>query len=157
MSESPARMEFETFAHIAGDAVQALRTLGTTAAASGLEQSLLELIKLRASQLNGCAFCIQFHLNLARKMGVPAEKLDLVAAWEDAGVHSAREMAALAWCEALTRHAARGASDAAYDAVRRVFSESETVFLTVAVGTINQWNGIAGALRFTPPIPKPAA
>lgn len=157
MAGTPPRIEFEVFNAIAGDATQALRALGAVTAASGLERQMLEVVKLRVSQLNGCAFCIQFHLNLARQIGVPAEKLDLVAAWEDAGVFSAREVAALAWCEALTTHAARGASDAAYAAVRNVFSESEVVFLTVAIGTINQWNRIAGALRFTPPVQTVAA
>jgi AhpD family alkylhydroperoxidase len=157
MSDSLARVDFDAFTRIASDATQALRTLSATAVNSGLERPLLELVKIRASQLNGCAFCVQFHLNLARQLGVAAEKLDLVSVWHDAGVYSERELAALAWCDALTTHAARGATDVGYAAVRQAFSESEVIFLTVAIGTINQWNRIAGALRFTPPVPKKAA
>ena len=156
MSTLQARCDYEDFARIAPAARAALTALGAAVAESGLEKELTELVKLRASQINGCAFCLQFHLNVSRKLGVPAEKLDLVAAWREAGIFSERELAALAWTEALTGIAAGVPSDEAYAALLRHFSESEAVFLTVAIGTINQWNRIAVALRFTPPIPKPA-
>ncbi len=106
---------------------------------------------MRASQLNGCAFCLQLHLNFARKLGVAAAKLDLVAAWREAGVFDERESAALAWTETLTRLGAESASDAEYAALRAQFSEDEALFLTVAIGVINQWNRIGVALRFAPP------
>ncbi len=152
MSETHARLDYEHFAKTA--AAAALLTLGKAVDESGLAKELTELIKLRASQINGCAFCLQLHLNIARKLGMPNQKLDLVATWREAGVFTDREMAALAWTEILTDVARQGAADEAYAAVRRHFSETEALFLTVAIGTINQWNRIAVALRFPPPIPR---
>jgi alkylhydroperoxidase family enzyme len=104
--------------------------------------------------MNRCAFCIQYHLNLAPRIGVAGEKLDLVAAWREAGVFSAREKAALAWTETLTDMSGETASDAAYAELLSQFSETEAMHLTVAVGAINQWNRIAIALRFVPPLPS---
>jgi AhpD family alkylhydroperoxidase len=151
------RVDYDEFRKTAPAANAALVAVGKAVDDSGLEKALTELIKVRASQRNGCAFCVQYHLNGARKAGIAPEKLDLVAAWGDAGIFSERERAALAWTEALTEHAAHGASDDAYAAVRKQFTEPEVVFLTVAVGMINSWNRIAGALRFSPPIPRRAA
>ena len=119
---------------------------------SARDKALAELIKIRVSQINGCAFCLQHHLNIARKLGVKPEKIDLVAAWRDAGVFSARECAALAWSECLTNLPTSGAPDDTYAAVRAHFTEAEAVFLTVAIGTINNWNRIGVALRFAPPV-----
>ena len=154
---SPARLEREGFRKIAPEAHAALLALGKAAEDSGLGKELLELVKLRASQINGCAFCVQLHLNVARAAGMAAEKLDLCAVWREAGVFSPREQAALAWTESLTDVSRKGASDADYAALRETFSESEAVFLTVAVGTINMWNRIAVAFRFSPQIPRGAA
>jgi AhpD family alkylhydroperoxidase len=149
------RLSYEAFAKTAAHA--ALIALGKSVDESGLDKALTELVKLRVSQINGCAFCVQFHLNIARKLGVAPEKLDLVAAWREAGVFSSRELAALEWAEILTGIAARTPSDADYAAVRAAFSESEVMFLTVTIGTINQWNRIAVALRFAPPLPARTA
>jgi len=156
MSLPEARVDFPEFGKVAPAAQAALLALGKAVSDSGLERSLTELVKLRASQINGCAFCIQFHLTMARQLGVAAAKLDLVAAWHDAGIFSERECAALAWTETVTEVSQGGVSDAAYAAVRRQFSESEVVFLTVAIGAINTWNRLAVALRFTPQIPRQA-
>ncbi|MGD0639918.1 MAG: carboxymuconolactone decarboxylase family protein [Roseiarcus sp.] len=153
MSGSHARLSYEDFAKTAASAHGALLALGNAVDDSGLEKGLTELVKLRASQINGCAYCLQLHLNIARKLGLPGAKLDLVAVWREAGVFTDREMAALAWTEALTERAAEGASDENYAGLLQHFSPSEALFLTVAIGTINQWNRIAGALRFAPPIP----
>lgn len=112
MSAPHPRRRYEEFAKTASHA--ALLALGKSVDESGLEKPLSELVKLRASQINGCAFCIQYHLNVARQLGVAGEKLDLVAAWREAGVFSAREMAALAWTETLTDMSAEAASDATY-------------------------------------------
>ena len=156
MIGSHPRLSYEDFVKAAPTANAALLALGKAVDDSGLEKPLTEIVKVRASQINGCAFCIQFHLNMARKIGIPGEKLDLVAAWPEAGVFTEREMVALAWTEALTGIAvAAGASDAAYPALLRHFTENEALFLTVAVGTVNQWNRIAVALRFPPPLPCP--
>jgi len=152
-----ARLTYEAFTKTAPAAHAALTALGKAVDESGLEKELTELVKLRASQLNGCAFCVQYHLNAARRLGVANEKLDLLAAWPDAGVFTPREMAALAWTEALTEMGSESTSDQAYAALLRHFNEREALFLTVAIGTINQWNRIAVALRFPPPVARAAA
>jgi AhpD family alkylhydroperoxidase len=154
--ETALSMSYEQFSHAAAPAREALVALSRAAADSGLDKILIELVKLRASQINGCAFCLQLHLNMARKLGAPAEKLDLVAAWRDAGVFSEREKAALAWTEAMTTMS-ECAREAAEGALMSQFSLSEAMFLTIAIGTINQWNRIAVALRFPPPIVRAAA
>ena len=128
--------------------------MGKTAEESGVEKTIIELAKLRTSQINNCAFCLQIHLNVSRKLGVPQEKLDLVATWHEAGIFSDKECAALAWAESLTRLADRGVPDEAYEAVRRHFSETEVVFLSIAIATINAWNRLGAAFRFAPPIQK---
>ena len=151
------RMEFSEFEKIGPEARAALSALSKAVEDSGLEKGLIELLKIRASQVNGCAFCVQFHLNLARKAGVAQTKLDLVAVWRDAGVFSEREMAALAWTEELTKVTPNGVGNEAYGAAERAFTKSELVFLTVAVASINTWNRIAMAFRFTPPIPQERA
>ena len=121
----------------------------------GLDKGLTELIKIRASQMNGCAFCLQFHLNLARKAGVSQTKLDLVAVWRDAGMFTGREMAALGWTEALTRdHAVRVLSDEAYATARTEFARERACVSDDGMASINAWNRIAMAYRFTPPVPQ---
>ena len=150
---SHARQEFSDFMKAAPDVIAGLRALTKATVDAGLEKDLIELIKIRASQINGCAFCLQFHLNEARKLGVVAEKLDLVATWHDADIYSAREQAALAWTETLTRVADNGVSDEAYSAVCVAFNEKEIMYLTTAIGNINAWNRIGVAYRFSPPIP----
>lgn len=149
-----ARMEFVDFNKAAPEARAALSAVSKAVDDSGLECSLVELIKIRASQINGCTFCVQFHLNAARKAKVSQTKLDLVAVWRDAGVFSEREMAALAWTEALTKVAPEGVSDEAYKVMSEQLAEREVAFLTVAVASINAWNRIAMAYRFSPPIPQ---
>ncbi len=150
------RLSYEEFERIAPGARNALLAMGKAVDESGLEKSLTELVKLRVSQINGCAFCVQLHLNVARRLGVLAAKLDLIAAWRDAGVYSARELAALDWAEDVTklRHGeAPGHLRAELDAH---FSEDEVVHLTVAIANINAWNRIAATLHFPPPIPRSA-
>jgi AhpD family alkylhydroperoxidase len=151
MTEQP-RVDYQAFAKLAPEVHAALLSLGKAADDSGLDKELTELVKLRASQINGCAFCLQLHLNIARKLGVSAAKLDLVAAWKDAGVFTARERVALAWTELLSNVATQGAPDQVYAALREYFTETEAVFLTVAIGTINHWNRLGVGLRFSPPI-----
>jgi AhpD family alkylhydroperoxidase len=149
-SQLSPHLTYQGFAKAAPASHAALLALGKSVDESGLDKTLTELIKLRASQINGCAFCLQYHLDTARKLGIAADKLDLVAAWREAGVFSPREMAALAWTETLTEMTPDVTSDEAYAALREHFTESEAMFLTIAVGTINQWNRIAVALRFPP-------
>ena len=151
---SSARKEFEDFNQVAPAARAALSALSKAVDDSGLEKALTELIKIRASQINGCTFCVQFHLNAARKAAVSQTKLDLVAVWRDAGIFSAREMAALEWTEALTHLTPAGISDHAYSSAGKEFTESELAFLTSAIASINAWNRIAMAYQFSPPIPQ---
>jgi AhpD family alkylhydroperoxidase len=148
---SHARMDFAEYNGYAPATSAALIALGKAVDDSGLEKALTEMVKLRVSQINGCAYCIQLHLNVARKLGVAAGKLDMMVAWREAGVFSAREQAALAWAEALTLMAGRGVLDAAYAEAGGQFTPSELAFLTAAVANINAWNRIAGSLYFTPP------
>jgi AhpD family alkylhydroperoxidase len=154
---SNVRIAYDTFQKIAPAARDALLAMGKTADESGVDKAIVELVKLRVSQINNCAFCLQIHLNVSRKLGVPQEKLDLVATWHEAGIFSDRECAALAWAEALTHLAGHSIADEAYEAVRRHFSESELVFLSTAIATINAWNRLGAAFRFAPPIPKRVA
>jgi AhpD family alkylhydroperoxidase len=147
-----ARIEFAEFIKLAPDARAALSALSKAVDDSGLEKQLVELIKIRASQINGCAFCVQFHLIAARKAEVPQTKLDLVTVWRDAGVFTAREMAALRWTEALTQVTPAGVSDEDYEAAGKEFSQRELAFLTAAIASINAWNRIATAFKFSPPL-----
>ena len=154
VSTSHPRIGYEGFTKTTAATYAALQALGKSVDDSGLEKTLTELIKIRVSQINECAFCVQYHLNIARKLDVPSEKLDLVAAWREAGVFTVRELAALAWAEDLTEMASNAASDEAYAVLLKYFTDSEALFLTVAIGTINQWNRLAVALRFSPPFPS---
>jgi AhpD family alkylhydroperoxidase len=153
---SQSRIGWQEFKQLAPDAYAALTALSKAVAASGIELDLLELLKLRASQINGCAFCTQFHLNEARRLGVSAAKLDLVVVWREAGIFSDREQAALAWTEKLTRIAGNHISDDDYAAVTAHFAPAQLAALTAGIGLINTWNRIAGPLRFAPPIPSQA-
>jgi AhpD family alkylhydroperoxidase len=144
------RLSYEGFVKTAPAAYASLGALSKAVDDSGLEKSLTELVKTRASQLNGCAFCLSFHLNMLRKLEVAQEKIDLLPVWRDAGVYSSRELAALAWTEAVTNLSPHSASDEAYAALLSEFSESEAEFLTIAIATINAWNRLGVALRFAP-------
>lgn len=144
------RIEWPKFQQLAPAVVATLRTLTKVIADSGLEKPLTELLKVRASQLNGCAFCLALHIEFARKAGVAQQALDLVATWREAQIFTARERAALAWTEALTLMAQHPASDADYLALSAQFSPSEIAFLTSSVALINAWNRIAGGLCFSP-------
>ncbi len=152
MTSTHTRVNYNAFRKLAPDAGAALSALGKAVDDAGFDKELTELIKIRVSQINGCAFCLQHHLNIARKLGVKPEKIDLVAVWRDAGIFTERECTALAWSECLTNLATAGAPDDAYAAVRAHFTEAEAVFLTIAIGTINTWNRIGVALRFAPPM-----
>ena len=151
------RLSYDAFAKVAPAARDALLALGKTADESGFDKQIIELAKLRVSQINNCAFCLQIHLNVSRKIGVPQEKLDLVATWEEAGIFSERECAALAWAETLAHLAGQSVPDSAYEAVRQHFSEEEVVFLSVSIATINAWNRLGAAFRFAPPIQRKVA
>lgn len=116
-----------------------------------IDPELLELVKLRASQINGCAFCIYMHTSDLRKRGVDEMKLFLLNAWRDSYLYSDRERAALGWTEALTRVAEDGANDEAYEALSTEFNEEERVQLTFAIGAINVWNRLQVGFRVAHP------
>ncbi|QDI77006.1 carboxymuconolactone decarboxylase family protein [Leisingera aquaemixtae] len=120
---------------------------------STLEHSLVELVKLRASQINGCAFCIHMHSRDLRAHGESEDRMQLLNAWHESSLYSDRERAALAWTEALTRVEASGAPDAIYENVAQLFSPREQVLLTLLISAINAWNRIAIGFR----TPHPAA
>ncbi|WP_269716035.1 carboxymuconolactone decarboxylase family protein [Caulobacter sp. NIBR2454] len=136
----------------APEGVKAMIALETSIMNSGLEHPLIELVKLRASQINGCAFCLNMHATDARKHGEKQVRLDLLAAWREAPVYTARERAALAWTEALTLLPQNGASDADYAQVTAVFSEAEQVHLTLLIGAINTWNRLQVGFRVLPAV-----
>ena len=158
LSHPAARLEWAEFKQLAPDANATVLKLSGLAEAHGLPPLLLELVKLRASQINGCAFCTAIHVAAAQRLGLPAEKLHLLVAWRDAPQFDAQERAALAWTEALTLlpgGTGGGVPDAVHAAVRAAFSEQELAYLTTAVLSINAWNRLGVAYRFTPP-PIPA-
>jgi AhpD family alkylhydroperoxidase len=144
------RLSYEDFTKAAPGAYAGLAALSKAVDESGPEKSLTELVKLRASQMNGCAFCVSFHLNRLRKLAVAQEKIDQLPAWREADVFSDRELVALAWTETLTDLSPRGASNKAYAALLDHFTDSEAMFLSVAIATINSWNRLGVALRFAP-------
>jgi AhpD family alkylhydroperoxidase len=150
MAMSHARSEYDDFKALAPDAYDAVVALGRAAAKAGLDKQLLELIKLRASQINGCAFCVQFHVLQGESLGIAVDKLNLVVVWREAPQFSARERAALAWTEALTR-LGDGVSDEAYAQASAEFSEKELAYLTSAIASITAWNRLGAAFRWTPP------
>jgi AhpD family alkylhydroperoxidase len=151
-----ARKEYGDLQALAPDAYETVLALGGLAAKAGIEKPLLELIKLRASQINGCAFCVQFHILQAERLGVPTDKLNLVVVWREAPQFSARERAALAWTEALTLLTS-GVSDEVYEQARAEFSDKELTYLTSAIAAINTWNRFGVAYRWTPPARQPKA
>src|ERR1700756_5670531 len=148
---SHARSEYADFQKLAPDAFEVVLRLGKIAAEAGVDKELLELVKLRASQINGCAFCVQFHILQAEKLGVSVDKRNLVVVWREAPQFSARERAALVWTEALTL-LPNGVSDEVFAEASKEFSEKELTYLTSAIASINVWNRFGAAYRWTPPV-----
>jgi AhpD family alkylhydroperoxidase len=136
---------------VAPAAMKALGALESHVQASGLEKSLIELVKIRASQINGCAFCLHMHTQDARARGESEERIYLLNAWQESGLYSARERAALAWTEAVTLIANNHAPDDVYDEARQNFSDAELVELTLLIATINAWNRMAISFRSVHP------
>jgi len=142
-----ARMDFRA---ASPPAAKAIADLHAFVHRCGLEHGLLELVKLRASQINGCAHCIDMHTKELRADGESEQRLYLLDAWEESPFYSERERAALAWTEALTTMP-NGVSDEIYAAVTAEFSEQELTYLTSAIASINVWNRFGAAYRWTPP------
>ena len=131
----------------APDAIAAMRTLEKYVRTCGIDPILLELIKIRASQINGCAYCIDMHTKDARAHGETEQRIYALNAWRETPFFSEKERAALAWTEAITNIQQGHASEEAYAEVRTQFSEEEVVKLTYAITQINSWNRIAIAFR----------
>jgi AhpD family alkylhydroperoxidase len=134
----------------APEVMNAMLAVEKAVVTSGLEQSLIELVKTRASQINGCAFCIDMHSRDAMQNGETAARLLLLDAWREAPLYSPREQAALAWTEALTLISHTHAPEADWAEVKRQFSEPEIVKLSLLIATINAWNRLAIGFRLVP-------
>jgi AhpD family alkylhydroperoxidase len=135
---------------VGAGAYQAMLGLEKYLSECGLEERLLHLIKLRASQVNGCAYCIDMHWKDARALGETEQRLYGLDAWEESPYYTDRERAAFLWTESVTKLGEGHVPDSVYQAVKPHFSEKELVDLTLAVATINAWNRIAISLRSVP-------
>lgn len=142
---------------VAKGAMEAMLGLEKYIAQTGLEPGLLHMIKVRASQMNGCAYCLDMHWKDARAIGETEQRLYMLDAWRESPFYSDRERAAFAWTEALTLVTEGHVPDDVYDEARKSFSEAELVNLTLAVVAINGWNRISIAFRNTPGTYQPAA
>lgn len=129
------------------DLVRAMLGLSAASAAAGLEHSLLELVKIRASQMNGCAYCLDMHTKDARAMGESEQRIYALSAWREAPFYTDRERAALEWTEAVTRVGDTHVPDEVFETARKVFTEEELVALTFAVVVINGWNRLNVSFR----------
>lgn len=139
------RIDYTTTQH---EIYKAMGGVGKAIRETGLETSLIELVNIRASQINGCAYCLSLHIPDALKAGVTQEQIDLVVAWHECGdLFNEREKAALGWTEAVTKVSEEEHHDAAWGAVTAVFDEDEAMAVTWAVAAINTWNRIAIPMR----------
>lgn len=139
-----ARMDYFK---VAPDLLQGMVQMEQTVKQAGLEQSLYELVKTRASQINGCAYCLHMHTTDARAAGESEMRLYLLNAWRESSLYTPRERAALAWTESLTLVSQTQAPDADYDALTEHFTQREIVGLTLLITTINAWNRLAIGFR----------
>jgi AhpD family alkylhydroperoxidase len=135
--------------------MQAWLDFGKGILQAGLDDSLMELVKIRASQINGCAFCLHMHTAAARQQGEAEERLYLLDAWRDSPLYSERERAALGWTEALTLVSETRAPDDAYQALQAQFTEEEQVTLTLLIVAINGWNRVQVGFRAVHPVAEP--
>jgi AhpD family alkylhydroperoxidase len=136
----------------APEAMKVMMALETYVRSSGLEPTLIELVKMRVSQINGCAYCIQMHASEARKNGETEERLLLLDAWRESPLYTPRERAALAWTEASTLVSQTHIPDSVYAEARERLSEEELVKLTILINAINGWNRIAIGFRMIHPV-----
>lgn len=139
-----ARMDYFK---VAPELMEGMLHMEKTVKGAGLDPFLYELVKTRASQINGCAYCLHMHTTDARKMGETEMRLYLLSAWRESSLYTPAERAALAWTESLTRVAETGAPDADYDALREHFSDHQIVALKLLITTINAWNRLAIGFR----------
>jgi AhpD family alkylhydroperoxidase len=133
-------------------AMKALQNVEAYLHQCGLDQRLIELVKMRTSQINGCAYCLDMHSKELRRLGESEQRIYLLNAWQESPLYTPRERAALAWTEAVTLIAQTHAPDAAYTEVRRQFDDKELIDLTILIGMINLWNRLAISLRYEHPV-----
>ena len=138
------------------DSYKAVDAMEQFVQTSGLEKRLIHLIKLRASMINGCAYCVDMHVKEARHDGLPEQWINLLSVWKESPVYDARERALLGWVDAVTNIAQTGAPDDAFEALKAHFSEEDMTKITVAISTINMWNRLAIGFRSQHPIDKAA-
>ncbi len=134
----------------APDGFKAMTGLEQYVRQSGLEPALLELVKIRTSQINGCAFCLDMHTQDARAAGESEQRIHILSAWRETPFFNERERAALAWTETVTRVSETHVPDETYESVRQHFNEKELVDLTLAIVAINGWNRLAISFRTVP-------
>jgi AhpD family alkylhydroperoxidase len=157
MKDTPPMKQRLDYAAAAPQVMKGMYELEKQVKASGLEKSLIELVKMRASQINGCAFCLHMHSRDARANGETEERLYLLDAWQESSLYTERERAALNWTESLTLVSNTHAPDADYEAMAAQFAPDEQVKLTLLICAINAWNRIAIGFRSQHPVAAPAA
>lgn len=145
------------FQKAAPDALKAVMQLEAYVQNSGLERRFIHLIKLRASQINGCAYCVDMHVKESRHDGLSEQWINLMSVWRESGVYDAKERAVLGWVEAVTNLAQTGIPDGEFEALKAHFTDAEIMNITVAIGTINTWNRLAVGFRTPHPLDQPAA
>ena len=151
--EMEPRIDYLEYAH---EAQKAMYALGKYISTCGLDHKLLHLLELRASQINGCAFCIDMHSKDARALGESEQRLYELNAWRETPFYTDRERAALAWTEAVTLVSESHVPDSVYEELKKHFSEKEIVDLTIVATTINMWNRLAISMRAVPGRYQPA-
>lgn len=144
------------YAKAAPRALKAVMQLETYVQNSGLERRFIHLIKLRASQINGCAFCVDLHVKESRQDGLGEQWINLMSVWRESVVYDARERALLGWVDAVTNVSQTGIPDTDFEALKAHFTDEEIVKITVAIGTINTWNRLAVGFRSPHPVDQPA-
>ena len=149
---SSVRKGWRDLDELAPGMTDAIAAIGDVVKASGLDKELTELVKIRASQINGCAYCLQLHINKARDLNMAPERIDLIPVWPEVDVYSEREKAALLWTELVNDVAHGGVSDESYEGIREYFSEEEVAILTAVIIEINAYNKLGAIYRMKPPI-----
>ena len=143
------------YAQVAPGAVEAVRALEKYVRICGIEPKAMELIKIRASQINGCAYCLDMHTKDARACGETEQRIYALNAWRETPFFTEKERAALAWAEAVTQVSASQVSDEVYEIARQCFDEKELVNITIAITAINGWNRLAVSFRSVPGVYEP--
>jgi len=144
------------FTKASPESYQAVLALENFVQTSGLERRFIHLIKLRASMINGCAFCVDMHVKESRHDGMSEQWINLMSVWKESPVYDGRERALLGWVDAVTNIAQTGAPDEAFDTLKAHFNDEEITKITVAIGVINLWNRLAVGARAMHPVDKVA-